>query len=174
MKFDNIKRIFFVLFVSTLFSFLFVACPYSHRNVPYDGMVAYGLVYLTVSAPDGETAIKDTDSDRFIIQYSGRESYIKDKIVINVEDKLIYILGKIKIYRKDADSITDEDIKNALNSEDLGFALKDTKNEYKTVVTTYKACYKGHRKYNLYQGSTMHHGDGIDYIYNCEIKLEKK
>lgn len=172
MKFGKVTRIFSVLFTSILLSLLFVSCPYSSYKLPYGAGIKDGLVYLTVLAPEGEEKLKDTDSDRFKIQYSGRYHYIKDKTVINVDDKLIYILGKIRIYRKDADSITDEDIKNALDSEDLGFALRDTQNKYKTVVTTYKACYKNHKRYA--SQASPNYADEIDYIYNCEIKLEKR
>ena len=179
MRLNYIKRIFSLSFLAVLISLLFVACPsgyreYPYRYEPYSGWTKYGLIYLTVLAPDGEPAIKDIDSDRFRIQFSGKSSYTKYTTVINAEDRLIYILGRIPIYVRDVEQVTDQDVKKALDNEELGFALRDTKDEYTTVVTTYKACYRDHKEYKDNQKPSTHYEENIRYIYNCEIKLTKK
>ena len=175
MKLSGIKRIFSIFFVVVSISLLFTACPKELNSPPYGpyiGWKRYGIVHLTVLAPDGEPAIKDIDSERFRIQFSGRNSYVKDQSIINAEDRLIYILGKIPIYCEDAKKITDEDIKKALDNEDLDFAIRDTRDIYKTVIATYKECYKDHKKRK--GNKEDYYADTVDYIYNCEIKLTKK
>ena len=127
--------------------------------------IPFGIVHLSVLKEDG-TAFKDSEAVRFIVQYS-QQNNSKIEKVINEEDRLIFKCSReLQIYRE-GNEITDDDITRVLDAGQW-LAIKDKNREYKTVKKTYKDCYKRHEK-----ASRRSYSDP-DYIYYCEVKLEKK
>ena len=153
------KRIIIISAIVAMFASCF---PYG-----YDQRIPFAMVHLSVFKEDG-TPFKYNEAERFTLQYT-KHSYRDTKPVINANDSLIFqCRTEIPIYRK-GDSVTNDDIIRALDAS-YQFTIKDTRGEYKTVKKTYKECYKSYeenpdpkRTYSI-----------PDYIYHCEVKLERK
>ncbi len=151
------KRIIIIcIAVATCFS-----CYYEYKRIPF------ALVHLHILKEDG-TSFNDTEAERFILQYRQAANH-QTKVVINTEDALIFQCStEIQIYKK-GNEITDDDIKRALEAGDI-FAIKDKKGEYKTVKMAYKECYQRHEA----NPSPRRTYSDPDYIYHCEVRLQKK
>lgn len=142
---------------------LLLSCNVNHPEIPS------GEMRVLVLKEDG-TPFKDSDANRFIVQYSG-DSYSTAKPILNKDDSLIFRCSYgFPIYRE-GETLTDNDIKKAIDN-DMWFAIKDTKEQdgYKTVKKTYKECYKSHTQNSHQRDNPL----WCNYIYYCEVMLEKK
>ena len=132
----------------------------------YRERIPFGVVYLHVLKEDG-TPFKDEEAERFLLQCWGQHNDIKT--VINENDDLIFRYPREFAIYREGDEITDGDLLKALTSDEW-FAIKDKAEEYKTVKKTYRECYKYYKK-NLNPRRTY---STPDYIYHCEVRLERK
>ena len=154
-----IINLFFAIFVVTMF----LSCPYKPTEP-----TPQGVFYVHVLKENGEP-FKDVDKDRFLVQYSGQYGNKQPELGLNEDDALLFECSTCTIYREN-EEVQASDIINSLKNRNLWVAILDKNGEYKTVKKMYKDCYK---KYNKNPTSRDSH-TWCEYIYHCEIQLEKK
>lgn len=151
----------FLIFLIFATSVLFSCEHYSKRR-------PMGIVHLRVLKEDG-SSFKEKDKSRFLLEYFEDTIVTEIKTVPNAQNDLIFVCtDMIDIYRA-GDELNDDDIKKSLDSR-FWFALKDKMGEYKTVRKSYIDCYKTHIK----NPEKKERFTWCDYIYQCEVRLEKK
>lgn len=156
------KCLILIIFATTLLA----SC--TQYNSSSSQRLPMGIVHLRVLREDG-VAFKKEDANRFLVDYFDDTVITKIKTHPNDQNELIFICtDMINIYRA-KDKLNDNDIKKSLDTR-FWFALKDKNGEYKTVRKSYIDCYKKH----INNPEKKEHFTWCDYIYQCEIKLERK